>query len=184
MKKVKQDSGIILVLVLWVLFFLSIVALTLSFKNRISTRLCSLKNEETRMFYLAYEGISRGIANLAEDNVEFDCLDDEWAQDFSLQKEEGLLSYKVVDEDRFININIAAVEQLNNIRGLIPEISAEYIEEITKVRPFNLSREILNLLEDPVGFWGDESTGKVGLQHLVTVFSDNKVNINRYYFML
>ncbi len=166
-------------LVLWVLFFLSVVALNLGFKNRINIRLRSLNNRELRLFYLAKEGINQAIVKLAEDNPDFDCFTDNWSKDFSLQRDEGLLSYKVIDEDRFININTASQEVLNNIKSILPEISPQTIENIGKTRPFNLKQEILDAtgISQDV-FYGDAGIGKLGLRDLITVFSDGRLNIN------
>ena len=174
-----KQKGIILVIVLWVLFFLSVSALTLGFRNRINIKLRSLRNEELRMFLLAKEGISHLILMLAEDAPDFDALDENWAKDFSLQKDEGLLLCKVVDEDRFLNINTAPQELLNNIGALFPEVTAEHIEIINKKRPFNIKKEVLDITGiGPDVFYGNPGVGKTGIHELITVFSDGKLNIN------
>ncbi|MFH2138963.1 MAG: helix-hairpin-helix domain-containing protein [Candidatus Omnitrophota bacterium] len=178
-KTIQNKSGTILVLVLWVLFFLSVVVLTLGFKNRISIRLRSLNNEQLKMFYLAKEGLNRAIMELAEDNPDFDAFMDNWSKDFTLQNEEGLLSYKVIDEDRRVNINTVEQDILNNIKLIVPGFTDQEKELIAKLRPFNVEREILAAAGiDEEVFCADEAVGGVGLSDLITVYSDGRINLN------
>ena len=175
----KNNKGIILVLVLWVMFFLSVAALTLGYMNRINIRLRSLRNESLRMRYMAQEGINRAIIALADDETEEDSSFDDWSKDFALQKDEGLLSYKVIDEDRFININSVTSEFLNGLRLIVPELSELELEGLQAVRPFNVKREIVSALGiDWKVFYGNESMGKTGINDVITVFSDGRININ------
>ncbi|MCP4650743.1 MAG: hypothetical protein GY853_11785 [PVC group bacterium] len=173
-------EGIVLILVLWVLFFLSVVAVTLGFKNRISIRLRSLHNEELRMFYLAKEGVNRAILELSQDDPTFDGVTDTWSKDFALQKDDGLLSYKVTDEDRFININTVSKEVLANAKLLVAELTDQHLEIIEKTRPFNVKRELLDLLGEDYEdiFYSDTLGVETGIGDLITVFADGIVNIN------
>jgi len=174
-----QEKGIILVVVLWVLFFLSIVCITLGTENRMNMRIQSLRNEQLRMFYLAQEGIDRAIIALSEDEVEFDGVGEQWCKDFSLQKEAALLSYKVVDEDRFLNINSASRELLDNIELVFPEITSQIIDNIDELRPFNLTQEVIDRVGiDKNAFYADTVGSEQNLGDLITVFSDGKININ------
>ena len=176
---VQNKKGIILVLVLWVMFFLSVAALTLGYMNRINIRLRSLRNESLRMRYLAQEGINRAIIKLSADETESDSFFDNWSKDFSLQKDEGLLSYKVIDEDRFININKAESELLEGLEVIVPELSEQEFKAIELMRPFNVKREIISALEiEEEIFYGNADLGKIGLNDVITVFSDARININ------
>lgn len=175
----KSAKGIILIIVLWVLFFLSVVVLTLGFKNRINIRLRSLNNEELRAFYLAKEGVNRMIVTLAADDPGFDSLEDNWSKELVLEKDYGTLSVKATDEDRFININLITREGLNSMTGLFENLQKEDLEAIYKSRPFNVAIE----LEDITLIDGDKfdiitTDGKVKLYDLLTTFSDGKLNIN------
>lgn len=164
---------------LWVLFFLSVVCITLGTKNRMNMRIQSLRNEQLRMFYLAQEGIDRAIITLSEDDVEFDGAGEQWCKDFSLQKEAALLSYKVVDEDRFLNINSVPREVLDNIGLVFPEITSQIIDNIDKRRPFNLEQEVIDTTGiDKDDFYPDAIDAEQHLGGLITVFSDGKININ------
>lgn len=175
----KINKGIVLIIVLWVLFFISIVVFTLGFKNRISIHLRSLSNEELRMFYLAKEGINRTIMKLAEDNASFDSIEDDWNNTVTLEKEEGILQTRVIDEDRFLNINYADSSLLNSIKTIFTEISEEDMENIYKMRPYNIAKEIqdrVQLAEHKL--YITKSTGKIALYELITTFGDGKLNIN------
>ncbi len=175
----KPDKGIILVIVLWVLFFLSVVVLTLGFKNRINIRLRSLNNEELRTFYLAKEGINRIIVKLAADETEFDALTDDWSKEFVLEKDHGTVSVKVTDEDRFLNINLISKEVLNNLTELFEGLQKEDLANIYKGRPFNVARELKDITQiDDDKFDIITTDGKVKLYDLLTTFSDGKLNIN------
>ena len=175
----KPDTGIILVIVLWVLFFLSVVVLTLGVKNRINIRLRSLNNEELRAFYLAKEGINRIIVKLAADETGFDALTDDWSKELVLEKDYGALSVKVIDEDRFLNINLITRETLDSVTGLFKDLQKEDLEAIYKGRPFNVSREVKDItLIDDDKFDIITLKGKVKLYDLLTTFSDGRLNIN------
>lgn len=173
------DKGIILIIVLWVLFFLSVVVLTLGFKNRINIRLRSLNNEELRAFYLAKEGINRIIIKLAADDAGFDTLKDDWSKELVLEKDYGVLSVKVTDEDRFLNINLITREVLNSVTGLFEGLQKEELDAIYKRRPFNVPDELkdINLIDEDK-FDIITPKGKVKLYDLLTTFSDGKLNIN------
>ncbi len=175
----KGKKGIVLVIVLWVLFFLSTTALTLSFNNRINIKLRSLGNEKLRMLYLAEEGINRALVKLAEDDPEFDASLEEWNKNFSLQSDEGLLSYNIVDEDRFLNINTESADMLNKMETFLPALTEEICGQIIKGRPFNTVNELLDVtsLENKY-FYSDAESGNPGICDFITVFSDGKFNIN------
>ncbi|MCG2711837.1 MAG: type II secretion system protein GspK [Candidatus Omnitrophica bacterium] len=175
----KADKGIILIIVLWVLFFLSVVVLTLGFKNRINIRLRSLNNEELRAFYLAKEGVNRLIVKLAADDAGFDALGDDWSQELVLENDYGVLSVKVTDEDRFLNINLISREVLDSAAGVYEGLQKEDLEAICQKRPFNVPEELKDITminEDKFDIITSE--GKVKLYGLFTTFSDGKLNIN------
>ncbi|MFH1094012.1 MAG: type II secretion system protein GspK [Candidatus Omnitrophota bacterium] len=175
----KGVKGIILVIVLWVLFFLSVVVLTLGFQNRINIRLRSLNNEELRAFYLAKEGVNLIIVKLAEDDAGFDSLLDDWSKELVLEKDYGALSVKVTDEDRFLNVNLIEREVLDSTAKLFKGLQKEDVEAIYKKRPFNIPNELKDLTmidEDKFDIITPE--GKVKLYELLTTFSDGKLNIN------
>lgn len=176
---VKSDKGIILIIVLWVLFFLSVVVLTLGFKNRINIRLRSLNNEDVRAFYLAKEGVNRIILKLAADDAGFDSLGDDWSKELVLEKDYGVLSVEVIDEDRFLNVNLMNKEALYAVMGVCEGLRKEDIEVIYKNRPFNVPVEIkdISMIEEDK-FDIITNSGKVELHKLLTTFSDGKLNIN------
>ncbi|MBI4845563.1 MAG: general secretion pathway protein GspK [Candidatus Omnitrophica bacterium] len=175
----KDNKGIILVIVLWVLFFLSVTALTLGMQNRLNIRLQSLTNEKARMLYLSRESVNRIIILLAKDDPSFDAFSEEWSTGVSLQNEEGITLCEVNDEDRCLNINTAPVELIERIKLIFPGLGEEEIKLIANLRPFNVKKELLDLAQiDREIFYGNPSEGKIGMQDMITVFSDGKININ------
>jgi len=177
-KIVKKKQGIILIIVLWVMFFLSVVVLVLGAKNRMDIRLRSLSNENLRMFYLAEEGVSRAIDVLIKDDLQFDALTENWSQNISLKTDQGILDIQIIDENRFININNVSEEILNNIKTLFPEISSEQAQEIIKNRPFNLKSEIIDLLNaDALNLTAIQSM-QSDLIDMITTLSNGMLNIN------
>ncbi len=175
----KAHRGFVLVIVMWVLFFLSVTALTLGFKNRISIRLQSLSNEQMRMTYLAREGINRCLALLAAERNSFDALSEEWGKDIFLQTEDGVLSCTVVDEDRRLNINTVPHDMMLGLRTFSPNIDEDMIAVLEKARPYNVIRELLDVTGlRPEDFYGAPEDGNPGLPDMLTVFSDGRININ------
>jgi type II secretory pathway component PulK len=178
-KIARRKQGLILIVVLWIMFFLSVAVLTLSAKNRMNIRLRSLNNESLRMFYLAQEGINRAIDTLIHDDFKFDSLDDAWAKKLILEKDEGKVSVQIIDENRFININNVSEEILNNLKLLFPEITTEQMSAIMKNRPFNLKSEVQDLLA--LGISNPEQASwltQTDLLDMLTTFSNGTVNIN------
>jgi len=172
-------EGFVLIVVLWIIFFLSVSVLTLSVKNRMNIRLNSFNNEALRVLYLAKEGMNRVIVMLAEDDSAYDAFSDAWAQKFTLETDAGVAVCEVIDEDRFLNVNTATPEMLANLKAIFPQITEEEIESLAKAKPFNVTKEILDATGmDPQLFYGDAQNAKPGINDVFTVFSDGKLNIN------
>jgi type II secretory pathway component PulK len=174
-----RKSGLILILVLWIMFFLSVTVVSLSSQNRMNIRLRSLNNENTRMFYLAKTGINRAVNILISDDRQYDSLDESWAQEISSEDQEAVLSVNIVDENSFLNINTVSEELLNNIGIIFPEITSEGIKAVIKNRPYNLKSEVKEILQlSDEEFYGDQLMDKFGLADFFTTFSNGKLNIN------
>jgi len=177
-KSVKRKKGIILIIVLWVMFFLSVVVLVLGAKNRMNVRLRSLNNESLRMFYLAKQGINQAIDILIKDDWQFDSLNENWSEKISSEQDEGKLTVQIIDENRFININNVSEEILNNVKTFFPEITVEQVAAILKNRPFNLKSEVIDLLALADTGLVANQFNQTRLIDLLTTFSDGKLNIN------
>ncbi|MBU1045419.1 MAG: general secretion pathway protein GspK [Candidatus Omnitrophica bacterium] len=177
-KRGKQKKAIILIIVLWVMFFLSVVVLVLGAKNRMNVRLRSLNNESLRMFYLAKEGVNRAIDILVKDDLAYDALSEDWGQKISLEQDSGTVNIQIIDENRFININNVSEEILNNLKTFFPEITVEQVALILKNRPFDLKSEVIDLLAlDGTGSAVDQFN-QTRLIDLLTTFSNGMLNIN------
>ncbi len=171
----KKEKGVILITVFWVLFFLAVTAFTLGMRARMHIRIRSLRNTQMQMDQLARQGVDEMIALLAADDDKVDSFQDQWTKDFSLQKDYGLLSCEVVDEDRFLNINTVPEPVLENLPSLVGGLSQDIIKKIEKQRPFNVLRELMD-----IGGVNKEDyyASPIGMEDEFTVFSDGKININ------
>ncbi len=147
---VKKTSGSILIMALWVLFFLSSLALLVGFYVRPQTSLALKLKNRAEAHYLAEAGVKRAMAEVAakEDGEKFSALNDDWSADESYFKEviigNGLVSIQhpdavgaanvskvgLVDEERKININKASRDVLINILTLTTELPPASAEEI------------------------------------------------------
>jgi len=175
----KIDKGIVLIIVLWVLFFISVIVFTLGFKNRMSIRLASLSNEKLRMFYLAKEGINRAILKLAQDDASFDSEDDTWNGAISQKRDGILLRTEIRDEDRLLNVNYTDPALFKNVKKIFPELNDEDLQDIYKDRPYNVAREIMAKAElDDNKLYVNTPSGRIALYELITTFGDGKLNIN------
>ncbi len=174
-----RDNGMILVLVLWILFFLSLVLMSLSFNQRLRMRESSFRMEKMRINGLAREGLQRAFLRLSADRGQPEAAGIIRKQKFSLQTEAGLLSYEISDEESRLNLNLLPEDVLINLIVLNPEITPEVVKILVKERPFRLLTEIRRLPEitDEI-FAGSPEEGYPGLNDLATVWSDGKINLN------
>lgn len=102
-----SQSGIALIMVLWILSLLAVLALELSYAARTELKIASNTKEETQNYYIARAGIERGIAQILAQSNEQPGLE-KW--NFGGGKTElsfgkGIMEIAVTDESGKINVN-------------------------------------------------------------------------------
>ncbi len=129
MKK-QTESGVILIITLWVLLILSVIALGFSIELHLEARLARYQVDSHTAYYLAKAGIERAMVELKNDLVLdhksrtaiYDGLDDSWSwtddtkdifDHFKLG--EGTYTVNVVDEYSKLNINYASEPMLEGL---------------------------------------------------------------------
>jgi general secretion pathway protein K len=102
-----DQSGLALIMVLWILSILSVLALELGHAGRMELKIASNNKEETQSYYIARAGIQRGIAQILA-QLEKESQVSQW--DFSGEKRSlpfahGTMEITVADESGRINLN-------------------------------------------------------------------------------
>ncbi len=146
-KKIKAESGIALVLVLWVLTLLSVMVLEFCYTMRVEATVASNFREGARSYYLAQAGINRALIELvkaesavkkfkgSKDSMVKDKNKDETAEEeeeeskewkpreepYTFPFEGGECEVKIGDEGSKINLNWVAKEAKKN-RKLLTDI--------------------------------------------------------------
>jgi general secretion pathway protein K len=141
-----MKKGSILIIVLWVLFFLGILALAV--RSSIWPQLDMAKRFKNRaqMYYLAKAGVRRAIAEIRSDETEdYDALNDNWSNNeeafknielgngiFSVEYalDNGESRYGLIDEERKININSASLGVLVNLFTIVGRVTSSQALEI------------------------------------------------------
>lgn len=124
MTVVKDNQGLILVGVLWVVMVMTAIAAIVGQTSRLNLKMAAATADEIRCQWACRAGIENAIAVLNEDLRDTDCLLDLWSdndEDFNnVPLERCTYSVQVTDEAGKLNINIAAREQI---------MSLEYMED-------------------------------------------------------
>lgn len=111
----KDNKGIALLVVLWILAILSVIAISLVYMMRLEIKMAKYQRDKVQAFYLARAGLERAIAQLIMDKKssrELDTLNESWSvnpdayEDVTLHG--GSYKVEVSDESGRININTAS----------------------------------------------------------------------------
>ncbi|HIE25982.1 TPA: hypothetical protein EYP66_01695, partial [Candidatus Poribacteria bacterium] len=120
---IKNESGLSLVAVLWIVVILTIIATEFLYSVRLEQRIQSNMVERTKMFYAAKAGLETFIAQLRDDETPYDALTEEWAEGLVGEIEDGMrpnntLNYKVTVTDESSKINITTADE-NMLQGVL-----------------------------------------------------------------
>jgi general secretion pathway protein K len=165
----------------------------------------SLRIDKLKCSYLAMEGINCAVSILAQDENEFDGLNEPWNVHPSFEKEllsKGV-SYTIIDEDSKVSINQAPHEQLKGLLDIEDEIASSIIDwrdEDGELNPGGAEDTYYEGLENPYQckdnlfdfvsellyvkgitpdiFYGQEESHKMGIRDAVTLWTDGLININ------
>jgi type II secretory pathway component PulK len=194
-------KGSVLVLTLWVVFFLSVMVLSLTHRVRLERRLAGRYADRSASMHVA-----RAVLLLVEDALEkdrlvndFDGLKEDWSVGFNarsssqplelLDKDQrvwGRTTASVSDESGRLNVNTASEKTLERLLALSQVSGAERLaHNIASSRRSRWSEGRFMSASDLLGiegltreiFFGKDGLGP-GLKDFLTVFTDGKVNVN------
>ncbi len=151
----KENKGIALLIVLWILTILSVIALSFVYMMRLEIKMAKYQRDKTQAFYLARAGLERAIVQLIIDKRsgrKVDSLNERWSVNPDAYENVNLSggSYKVEvsDESGKININTASAGLLRVLPVIKDaENRAEICDSIIDWRDTNSNHE-LNGAED------------------------------------
>ena len=127
----KQERGSILIIVLWSLFFLSMLAVAVASYVGSRADLAGRLLRRAKMHYLAKAGIKKAMLELEKDRTEeYDSLKDAWAGDIEGGLADGTFAISVTDEERRININKASYDVLKNFLEIAGDATSQDAEDI------------------------------------------------------
>ncbi len=127
MKRYREESGIALILVLWVMVMLTAIVGEFAFSMRTELNIARNFKEEETAYQLAVAGVEKARAEIlaAQENVYpffnkngvlvFTTAQLEENPDRQVLFKGGMFTYTIIDEDGKININTASPEQLRHI---------------------------------------------------------------------
>ncbi|MFQ6039600.1 MAG: helix-hairpin-helix domain-containing protein [Candidatus Poribacteria bacterium] len=120
---IKNESGLSLVAVLWIVMILTIIATEFLYSVRLEQRIQGNMVERTKMFYAAKAGLETFIAQIRDDETPYDALTEDWAEGITGAIEDGMrannaLSYKVTVTDEASKINITTADE-NMLQGVL-----------------------------------------------------------------
>lgn len=119
-----KERGLALIAVMWIITILTVLASEYIYSVNMEVRIASNWNDQVKAFYAAKGGFEAAIIVLKEDKIpadeaeaaepEYDSLDEEWAQGFTAELNDGTYEAMIIDESAKININTADEETLTN----------------------------------------------------------------------
>ena len=134
MRLSKNNKGLALVAVLWLVLILIAIVTTASRSSRLDTKVQLSHVDEMRCRWAGRAGVEKAAALLYEDERETDALTDLWSDNAAdlndIAMEGCVLNIKVVDETSKLNINTVTAEQLL----VLPEMTQEIADAIVDWR--------------------------------------------------
>jgi general secretion pathway protein K len=161
MKKIcqttKYKSGLILVVVLWIIVILAVIVASMAQTSRIETRIGLSAAEQTRCRWACSAGIETAKAALQDDETQSDGPEDIWYgsnADFNeVLLDRCRFTVMVTDEASKLNVNTATRKQLMALPNMTDEIADAIIDwrdEDDKPRPLGV--ELQYYLKLPNGY--------------------------------
>jgi len=150
----KNESGLSLIAVLWIVTILSVVASQFLYSVSLERRMEKNLFDRIKYYYAAKAGLEKFIAQMLQDETGYDSLNEEWAGEITGEIQDGTsdntLNYivQVTDESSKININTADQNTLNNLlqlAGAQEESSQQLAQAIIQKRDEKKFRTVLEL---------------------------------------
>lgn len=200
----RNKRGFVMVCVLWVLAILTILTVGFGRRAMLDRRAAAYSVDVAQARMMARAATERGIVELRnkaftdalrpkEGNITY--LGQPWAQRKSLLEEgkyfeknkefdEDDIWFTIQDEERYININTAPKEVLEEVkaleRGVMRRILKRRMEAVHKdegISPFQAPEEIRYLRGvDEKDWFGTKRI--TGLKYLLTTNGDGRINVN------
>jgi general secretion pathway protein K len=144
-------KGSILIVILWALFFLSMLAVAVNAYIWPSLSLAGKLKDRAKMYYLAKAGVKRAILEIVKNDAtdSYDALKESWSNNEDgfkeIELEEGTFSvqriaytgqgteeikYGLIDEERKININKASYSVLKKFFEIAGETTSQQAADI------------------------------------------------------
>ncbi|MEZ4485467.1 MAG: type II secretion system minor pseudopilin GspK [Syntrophotaleaceae bacterium] len=121
MRRLRQEQGTVLLLVLVVVALLTALLSEFAFSTLVDLRLAESFRDRTKAYYLAKGGIRFGRMLLQEDTNDYDGRDETWAQAISgYPVGDGVVSISIEDHDGRLNLN-RLVTSMGNTDVVIKE---------------------------------------------------------------
>lgn len=120
----KNESGLSLIAVLWIITILSVVASQFIYSISLERRMKRNLVDRTKYYYAAKAGLERIIAETLQDETGYDSLDEDWASEITGEIQDGTssntlaYSIKITDEAGKVNINTADQDMLTGLLGM------------------------------------------------------------------
>lgn len=128
----KNNKGLVLVAILWIVVVLTVIVTILGRKSRLDSKITLARMESVRCKWACRAGIERAIAILNEDERETDCLTDLWnysPEDFNdFPLERCQFNVRVIDESSKLNINTATRDQLLGLPYMTIDVADAIID--------------------------------------------------------
>ena len=133
--QVNQSSGMVLIIALWSLFFLSALALAIAAYVRPQLSLAGRIKNSSLVRFLAEAGAERAIAQINKtQGSNVDTLKEfipSVSFDFTSQGlADGNFNYELIDEERKININTAPYNVLEKLFEIIAQLGVQQSQDI------------------------------------------------------
>ncbi len=200
----RRQNGFVLVCVLWVLAILTVLTIGFAHRAVLDRRAAAYSLDRSQARLMAHAAVQRGIHELrnkvvqdfmAEEDVARTHLGQKWARPQNLLEEEGLLDlgedfeeeevvYYIEDLERYIDVNKAERELLEEVealsRGTLRRIwkrRTEGVHDGEGKNPINAIEELRYMRGVDEEDWYGER-GEPGLKDLLTVVGGGKVNVN------
>ena len=150
----KNESGLSLIVVLWIVTILSVIASQFLYSVSLERRMERNLVDRTKYYYAAKAGLERVIAETLQDETGYDSLDEDWASEITGEIQDGVssktlaYSIEITDEASKVNINTANQDMFTGLlgmAGLDEENSQLLAQAIVQKRDENKFRTVLEL---------------------------------------
>ena len=110
-----EESGLSLIAVIWIVTILTALASEFLYSMQLEVRTARNWSDRVDTLYAAKSGFETAIANLRNDETNYDSLDEDWAEGLAGEINNGTFTTEIADESAKINVNTASEETLTRL---------------------------------------------------------------------